>query len=179
MMVSMAAVGYKLTVRPAPSRIRSVQAGWAALVSSSDEDTKPELSPSTQNYDTDSWPLFEPTALALASTARSRQDDVVFDNSRQPNFCCWLQADIQSLEIEVCSTPKSGHSEAHAGLPFLTQRRPTGDEVYGHRAYRKPVIPPQVAAFSLPRSRSHLSFSQQICRVAKLAPKTTPRVTSP
>ncbi len=48
------------------------------------------LSPSTLNYDTDSWPLFEPTALALASTARSRQDDVVFDNSRQPNFCSWL-----------------------------------------------------------------------------------------
>ncbi len=106
----MAAVGYKLTVRPTPSPIRSDQAGWAALVSSSDEDTKPELSPSTQNYDTDSWPLFEPTALALASTARSRQDDVVFDNSRQPNFCCWLQADMPSPEIDFRFTPNSGHS---------------------------------------------------------------------
>jgi len=38
------------------------------------------LSPSTQNYDIDSRPLLEPPALALASTAGSRQDDVVFDN---------------------------------------------------------------------------------------------------
>ncbi len=121
MMVSRAAVGYKLTVRPTPSPIRSDQAGWAALVSSSDEDTKPELSPSTQNYDTDSWPLFEPTALALASTARSRQDDVVFDNSRQPNFSFWLQADIQSPKIDFCFTPNNGHSEAHAGFPVLTR----------------------------------------------------------
>ncbi len=43
-----------------PSPIRSDQAGWAALVSSSDEDTKPELSPSTLKYDTDSRPLLEP-----------------------------------------------------------------------------------------------------------------------
>ncbi len=26
------------------------------------------------------------------------------------NFRCWLQADIQSHEIEVCFTPESGHS---------------------------------------------------------------------
>ncbi len=43
-----------------------------------------KLSPSTQNYDTDSRPLLEPPALALASMDGSRQDDVVFDNSRQP-----------------------------------------------------------------------------------------------
>ncbi len=36
------------------------------------------------------------------------------------NFRLWLQADIQPPEIEVCFTPKSGHSEAHAGLPLLT-----------------------------------------------------------
>ncbi len=33
----------------------------------------------------------------------------------------WLKADIQSAEIEVCSTPKTGHSDARAGLPGLTQ----------------------------------------------------------
>ncbi len=33
----------------------------------------------------------------------------------------WLEADIQPPEIEVRSTPNSGHSEAHAGLPVSTQ----------------------------------------------------------
>ncbi len=37
------------------------------------------------------------------------------------NVRCWLQADIKSLEFEVCSTPKSGHSEAHDGLLLVTQ----------------------------------------------------------
>ncbi len=37
------------------------------------------------------------------------------------NVSFWLQADLQPPEIEVRSTPKSGHSEAHAGLPLLTQ----------------------------------------------------------
>ncbi len=36
----------------------------------------------------------------------------------------WLQADIQPPEIDVCSTPNSGHSAAHAGLPVLTRMRP-------------------------------------------------------
>ncbi len=39
------------------------------------------------------------------------------------NVCSWLQADIQPLEIEVRFTPNSGHSETHAGLPLVTQRR--------------------------------------------------------
>ncbi len=64
-----------------------------------------KLSPSTQNYDTDSRPLLEPHALAMASTARKRQEDVVFDNSRQPNFCSWLQADIQQPEIDFRLSP--------------------------------------------------------------------------
>ncbi len=38
-----------------------------------------------------------------------------------PNVSFWLQADIQPLEIEVRFAPKSGHSEAHAGLPLLTR----------------------------------------------------------
>ncbi len=42
-----------------------------------------------------------------------------------PNVRNWLQADIQAPEIEVRFTPKSGHSEAHAGLPLMTQRRPS------------------------------------------------------
>ncbi len=36
------------------------------------------------------------------------------------NFRFWLQADIQSPEIDFRFAPKSGHSEAHAGLPLLT-----------------------------------------------------------
>ncbi len=32
----------------------------------------------------------------------------------------WLQADIQSPEIDFRLTPNNGHSEAHAGLPLLT-----------------------------------------------------------
>ncbi len=36
----------------------------------------------------------------------------------------WLQTDIQSLEIEVRLSPRSGHSEARAGLPLLTQPGP-------------------------------------------------------
>ncbi len=39
------------------------------------------------------------------------------------NFRCWLQADIQPSEIDFRSTPNTGHSVAHAGLPVLTQRR--------------------------------------------------------
>ncbi len=35
----------------------------------------------------------------------------------------WLQADMQPPEFEVRSTPNSGHSEAHAGLPVMTQSR--------------------------------------------------------
>ena len=36
----------------------------------------------------------------------------------------WLQADIQRPEIEVRSSPNSGHSEARAGLPILATSRP-------------------------------------------------------
>ncbi len=43
-----------------------------------------------------------------------------------PNDRFWLQADIQPPEIDVCFTPKSGHSEAHAGLPLLTHSRSQG-----------------------------------------------------
>ena len=57
----------------------------------------PLVSPSTQNYDTDSRPLLEPPALALASMAGSRQDDAVFDILRQPNFCSWLEADVRRV----------------------------------------------------------------------------------
>ena len=60
-----------------------------------------KLSPSTRNYDTDGRPLLEPAALALASSAGSRQDDVVYDNSRQSNFCFWL-----IREIPTTSAPR-------------------------------------------------------------------------
>ncbi len=37
------------------------------------------------------------------------------------NVALWLKADIQPPENDVRYTPKSGHSETHAGLPLLTQ----------------------------------------------------------
>ncbi len=42
------------------------------------------------------------------------------------NVRLWLQADIQRPEVDVRCTPKSGHSEAYAGLPLLTQSRRRG-----------------------------------------------------
>ncbi len=33
---------------------------------------------------------------------------------------CWLQTDMQPPEYDVCFAPRSGHSEAHAGLPLVT-----------------------------------------------------------
>ncbi len=42
---------------------------------------------------------------------------------KRPNVSLWLQADIQSLEIDVRFTPKSGHSRDLAGLPLLTHKR--------------------------------------------------------
>ena len=44
-------------------------------------------------------------------------------------FRNWLQGDIQRPEIDFCSTPESGHSEAHAGLPLLTQRRHSRSQI--------------------------------------------------
>ncbi len=38
----------------------------------------------------------------------------------------WLQGDIQPPEIDFRSSPNTGHSEAHAGLPLVTHN--------GHRA---------------------------------------------
>ncbi len=42
--------------------------------------------------------------------------------SRYDRF--WLQADIQSPEIDFRCTPNSGHSEAHAGLLLVTRSGP-------------------------------------------------------
>ncbi len=39
---------------------------------------------------------------------------------RRSNVRSWLQGDMQPPEYEVCFTPNTGHSEAHAGLPLLT-----------------------------------------------------------
>ncbi len=40
---------------------------------------------------------------------------------RRSNVRSWLQADLQPPEIDFRSTPRNRHSEAHAGLPLLTQ----------------------------------------------------------
>ncbi len=37
------------------------------------------------------------------------------------NVRSWLGTDIRSPEIDFCSTPNTGHSVVHAGLPLLTQ----------------------------------------------------------
>ncbi len=42
------------------------------------------------------------------------------------NFRYWLKADLQRPKIDFRSTPRSGHSEAHAGLPLLTQLGSSG-----------------------------------------------------
>ena len=36
------------------------------------------------------------------------------------NVRLWLQGDIQRPVIDFRFAPSSGHSEAHAGLPFVT-----------------------------------------------------------
>ena len=36
--------------------------------------------------------------------------------SSMPRWCLWLQADIQSLDIEVCLTPNNGHSTPMSGF---------------------------------------------------------------
>ena len=41
--------------------------------------------------------------------------------SKRQKVSSWLQADLQSPEIDFRFTPSFGHSEAHAGLPVLTQ----------------------------------------------------------
>ncbi len=42
------------------------------------------------------------------------------------NVASWLKADIQPPEIEVRLSPRSGHSEAYAGLPVLTHNGSRG-----------------------------------------------------
>ena len=42
------------------------------------------------------------------------------------NWPLFEQEVISDALIDFCSTPKSGHSEAHAGLPVLTQSRHRG-----------------------------------------------------
>ncbi len=39
------------------------------------------------------------------------------------NVRCWLQADLQSPEIDFRFAPNKRHFEAHAGLPGLTRSR--------------------------------------------------------
>ncbi len=44
------------------------------------------------------------------------------------DFRLWLQADIQSLEIEVCSTPNNGHSASMTGFgPIWSDLGPGAD----------------------------------------------------
>ncbi len=55
------------------------------------------------------------------------------------DFRFWLQADIQPPEIEVCSYPNTGHSEAHAGLPLVTQPGHWRDEPQPHPPRLRPA----------------------------------------
>ena len=46
--------------------------------------------------------------------------DRIMATMRPYEVSLWLGTDIQPPEIDVRFTPRSGHSEAHAGLPVLT-----------------------------------------------------------
>ncbi len=56
----------------------------------------PLVSPSVEKDDTDSRPLLEPPALALASMA----------GSRQPNFCCWLGTEVPTTSAPLLLYPQ-------------------------------------------------------------------------
>ncbi len=43
--------------------------------------------------------------------------------TQEQNVAFWLDSEVQSSEIEVCSSLNSGHSVVHSGLPFVTQQR--------------------------------------------------------
>ncbi len=46
------------------------------------------------------------------------------------NWPLFEQEVISDALIDFCSTPKSGHSEAHAGLPVMTQLGHSGQRVW-------------------------------------------------
>ncbi len=56
---------------------------------------------------------------------KPREAEVFHGRHHHPFFSShvafWLQADIQPPEIDFRFAPNFGHSEAHAGLPLLTQ----------------------------------------------------------
>jgi hypothetical protein len=68
-------------------------------------------------------------ALALVSTARSRQDDVVFDNSRHPNFCSWLTTDSPAMSPVRLHLPQertfTGRCPVSRCLRLLHPQEPT------------------------------------------------------
>ncbi len=51
--------------------------------------------------------------LALHHSHDVKELSALAARRRSTNFRLWLQADIQSPEIEVCFTPESGHSHGH------------------------------------------------------------------
>ncbi len=65
------------------------------------------------------------------------------------NVRVWLQADMASPEIEVRSTPNSGHSETHAGLPRLTR--------FGHSG-------PAINVYFVPNMRRSNALSKALRR---------------
>ena len=68
--------------------------------------------------------LLIPTAASDAvDDSHHRQRDLpnFGVDQRTPNVSYWLQADMQPPEIDFRLAPESGHSEANAGLPLLTQ----------------------------------------------------------
>ncbi len=80
------------------------------------------------------WKISAP----LTHVIRSAFDAVDGSHHRHRNVCSWLKADIQSPKIDFRFTLKSGHSEAHAGLPLLTQRRHSSCNSSGIPALRRP-----------------------------------------
>jgi len=73
---------------------------------------------------------------------------------QRANFCCWLQADIQPPEIEVCSTPKSGHSSVDPKEKSGYETGAQWTNPLSNRGRREPASP-QVGAEVEPGHKQH------------------------
>ncbi len=93
----------------------------------------------------------------------------IYAAGKGSNVASWLQGDIQPPEIEVCSTPKSGHSEAHAGLPVLTHcrhspKRKAAPKDRSGTLFRPPQIEAQSSSrFASPRRAPTLEPGSAVC----------------
>ena len=52
------------------------------------------------------------------------------------DFSSWLESEVQTLDIDFRSSPNTGHSVVHSGLPFVTRRRPARKKVCRLEVYQ-------------------------------------------